>query len=98
MHQRSQEGVDIWRKMVEEKKYRLVKDSIEYYNECVDMLTGGGGILYDIGLKANALGMGDHVNQDMKAIRARFLEKEDIEKFTLCLMKEKLDVLEGDYL
>ena len=98
MHQRSQEGVDIWRKMVEEKKYRLVKDSIEYYNECVDMLTGGGGILYDIGLKANALGIGDHVNHDMKAIRARFLEKEDIEKFTLCLMKEKLDVLEGDYL
>tara|TARA_Y100000310_G_scaffold287065_1_gene311728 strand:- start:2946 stop:5882 length:2937 start_codon:yes stop_codon:yes gene_type:complete len=99
MIERGNEALEMWRKLVAQGKIRLIIDSLPYVTECVDLLTNGGGIHYEVGLGASFMGMGDKINgSGQPMVSAKFMNKEDIEAFTLCMLKEKTQVFEGKYL
>jgi len=96
MKVRAKEAVDMWRELVKQKKYRLLRDSIEYYSEAVSLLTGGGGMAFETGCRANIFGMGDKINGSaMPTIRAKFLDVEDVKSFSAAILEEKLNPLIG---
>ena len=48
MADRAQMGVNIWRDLLKDKMFRLLKDSLVYYSECADLLTNGNTFNYEL--------------------------------------------------
>ena len=95
---RCNEAIGIWREFMKRKKKRLVQDSIQYINECVSILTNNAGILYDLGCKANTMGIGDDLESNLHVDRIRFMNKEDIRNYTNLLLEDKMEMISGEYL
>ena len=99
MFDRATEALSFWRKLIEAKQIRMAKDALQYTTEAVDLLTHGHGIDFELGIGANQLGIGDHLNgAQTPSIRAKFLNKEDIALFTDTIVNDKIESITGNYL
>lgn len=102
---RAHMAYQIWRELADsaEKEggdyLRMTFDSLEYVTECVNLLTGGGGIEAEVGIGVNAMGIGDHLNGNRApAVRAKFLTADDVQLVTRAMVNDKLKQIEGKYI
>ena len=99
MIMRSKEAVAFWRILVKDNQHRMVNDCLQYVGECVDMLTNGNGIEFELGLGASKQGFGDHLNGSaMPSQRGKFMNEEDIRNYTKIMIDSKLDQFNTEYL
>ena len=99
MTDRATKALEIWRGLIKSKKIRLLTDALPYVTESVDLLTNGGGITFELGMGAAFMGMGDRINgSGQPTITGKFLNKDDIQLFTECMVKEKTQAFDGKYL
>jgi len=77
---RAQEAIKIWRGLLEDAPIRIVSDSIPYVSEAVDILTEGGGYLFNFCLDMSYRGFGDLVDgkSNGNIITGKLETKEDL--------------------
>jgi hypothetical protein len=97
MRQRAEEIINLWKELVKDKQYRLANDSLQYYTEGVDLLLNGGGLLFDVGMRASLFGIGDNMEQGLPMHRAKFMDKNDIKNYVEMLLDSSINRLDGKY-
>ncbi|MCH8887743.1 MAG: methyltransferase domain-containing protein [SAR324 cluster bacterium] len=96
MRARAEEAVALWRGLVAEGQARMAVDSLPYYSEATDLLTGGG-IDYALQLGIHHHGLGDPAGQAGTTLQGRFMDTGDIRRLTEALLNEKTALVEGRY-
>jgi glycosyltransferase involved in cell wall biosynthesis/2-polyprenyl-3-methyl-5-hydroxy-6-metoxy-1,4-benzoquinol methylase len=95
---RAKEGVELWRKILDtpDTNTRMIKESMPYLTECVDLTMKGEGIFFKMALDVNTKGLGDDINAPIETAYIGKVEtKEDLEKLYQLLVKEKIDSVEA---
>jgi 2-polyprenyl-3-methyl-5-hydroxy-6-metoxy-1,4-benzoquinol methylase/glycosyltransferase involved in cell wall biosynthesis len=105
MLDRCKEGIAIWRELLDKKMTRLVKESLMYLSELVDLLTEGGGYQFNMTLNLAQKGMGDKFDQFNRTdptphFMGKVETKKDLENLSRLLIDEKTNLFEesGVYL
>ncbi len=100
MRARAEEAVALWRGLVAEGQARMAVDSLPYYSEATELLTGGGiggGIDYALQMGIHHHGLGDPAGQAGTTLQGRFMDTADIRRLTEALLNEKTGLIEGKY-
>lgn len=80
IEKRAKEAVEMWRGLLENAPIRIIVDSIPYVSESVDILTRGGGYLFNFCLDMSYRGFGDLVDgkSNGQIITGKLETKEDL--------------------
>lgn len=94
--ERANEAIALWRHLLENKQTRMVKDSLPYLYESVNIASNQGGYEFRYSLDVNHRGMGDKQDKTPEVLTGKVLSKDDLYDLNKLLISEKIDPFEDN--
>lgn len=88
---RANEAIELWRHLLEKKQTRMVKDSLPYLYESVNIVSNQGGYEFRYSLDLSHRGMGDKSDKSPEFVTGKVLDKADLYELNKLLISEKID-------
>ena len=91
----AQEGVKMWNALIDAKHLRMACDGLDYYSQCVDVLTRGQGIKAAVDMSIAKLNGG--IKLPCHPVQGMFIDRAQLDRFIGLMLTSTTEVMEDRY-